>query len=134
MNGTGAILVGLDRLVIVWFAWNYLSKVRPFSKVDDALGVVYTHGFAGLTGGLLVGILADPHMIEYGVAGNVLRGRGRLLGRRLVLRPLLPPALGAVPRRAVGHLAGRPSVTAIIFYIREVHRGPARIRRGPRDW
>ena len=40
-----------DRLVIVWVAWNFLSKVRPFSKVDDALGVVYTHGIAGLAAG-----------------------------------------------------------------------------------
>ena len=48
----------------VWFAWNYLSKVRPFSKVDDALGVVYTHGIAGLAGGLLLGIFADPNMIQ----------------------------------------------------------------------
>src|SRR6185312_12013460 len=41
------------------------SKVRPFSKVDDALGVVYTHGIAGLLGGLLVGLLANPSMIVY---------------------------------------------------------------------
>jgi len=33
--------------------------------VDDALGVVYTHGIAGLLGGLLVGLLADPNMIMY---------------------------------------------------------------------
>jgi Amt family ammonium transporter len=46
-------------------AWNYLSKVWPFRKVDDALGVVYTHGFAGLAGGLMVGLFADPHMIVY---------------------------------------------------------------------
>ncbi len=37
----------------------------PFNKVDDALGVVYTHGFAGLFGGLLTGLLADPNMIVY---------------------------------------------------------------------
>ena len=37
----------------------------PFNKVDDALGVVYTHGIAGLFGGLMVGLLADPKMIEY---------------------------------------------------------------------
>ena len=55
---------------IVWFAWNYLSRVRPFSRVDDALGVVYTHGIAGLFGGLLVGLLADPHMIVYLGAGK----------------------------------------------------------------
>jgi len=76
VNGTGAILVGLIASALVWVAWNYLSKVRPFSKVDDALGVVYTHGCAGLIGGLLVGVLADPHMIEYGVAGKIYDGAG----------------------------------------------------------
>jgi ammonium transporter, Amt family len=65
VNGVGAIIIGLVASTIVWFAWNYLSKVRPFSKVDDALGVVYTHGIAGLLGGLLVGLLADPKMIVY---------------------------------------------------------------------
>jgi Amt family ammonium transporter len=66
VNGRGAIAVGALATVLVWFAWNFLSKVRPFSKVDDALGVIYTHGIAGLFGGLLLGILADPNMIEYG--------------------------------------------------------------------
>ncbi len=48
VNGRGAIYVGVICTVIVWIAWNFLSKVRPFSKVDDALGVIYTHGIAGL--------------------------------------------------------------------------------------
>jgi Amt family ammonium transporter len=65
VNGLGAIVIGLVDCLIVWVAWNYLSKIRPFSRVDDALGVVYTHGFAGLGGGLLVGLLADPKMIVY---------------------------------------------------------------------
>lgn len=65
VNGLGAMAIGLIGSVIVWYAWNYLSKVRPFSKVDDALGVVYTHGIAGLAGGLMVGLFADPHMIVY---------------------------------------------------------------------
>ena len=34
-------------------------------KVDDTLGVVHTHGVAGLIGGLLVGVLADPHVVLY---------------------------------------------------------------------
>jgi Amt family ammonium transporter len=76
VNGMGAIYVGLIASAIVWVAWNYVSKLPPFNKVDDALGVVYTHGFAGLTGGLLVGILADPHMTEYGVAGAHFKGAG----------------------------------------------------------
>ncbi len=65
VDGYGALLVGLICSTIVWVAWNYVSKLKPFSQVDDALGVVYTHGFAGFTGGILVGFLADPGMIEY---------------------------------------------------------------------
>jgi Amt family ammonium transporter len=34
-------------------------------KVDDTLSVFSTHGVAGLTGGLLVGILANPDMLMY---------------------------------------------------------------------
>ena len=66
VNGRGAIYVGLIATTIVWVAWNYLSRVRPFSQVDDALGVVYTHGIAGFTGGVLLGIFGDPNMIQYG--------------------------------------------------------------------
>jgi len=66
VNGFGAVVIGLVCSSIVWVAWYYLPKyVWPFNKVDDALGVVYTHGIAGLFGGLLVGLLADPNMIEY---------------------------------------------------------------------
>ena len=34
-------------------------------KVDDTLSVFSTHGVAGLTGGLLTGLLANPAMLEY---------------------------------------------------------------------
>ena len=62
VNGWGAIAMGVIASTIVYFALNYLSRLRPFRNVDDTLGVVYTHGFAGLAGGLLVGIFADPQM------------------------------------------------------------------------
>jgi ammonium transporter, Amt family len=65
VNGWGALAIGLIGATIVYFALNYLSRLNPFRKVDDTLGVVYTHGFAGLTGGLLVGIFADPKVIVY---------------------------------------------------------------------
>src|SRR6266851_5943742 len=66
VNGLGAIAIGLIDSAIVWVAWTYLPKyVWPFNKVDDALGVVYTHGIAGLFGGLMVGLFADPNMIVY---------------------------------------------------------------------
>jgi ammonium transporter, Amt family len=71
VNGFGAIVTGLVASGLVWAAMSYLPRhAWPFTKVDDALGVVYTHGFAGLIGGLLVGLFADPHMIIYLGAGK----------------------------------------------------------------
>jgi Amt family ammonium transporter len=72
VNGVGAIIIGLVTSALVWGLFGYLPrKVWPFNKVDDALGVVYTHGFAGLCGGLLVGLLADPSMVVYlGIGKN----------------------------------------------------------------
>jgi Amt family ammonium transporter len=82
VNGWGAIAVGAHLLAIVWVCWNYLSKVRPFSKVDDALGVIYTHGIAGFFGGMLLGIFGDPNMLGTGLrhlnaAGQVVATRRR---------------------------------------------------------
>jgi Amt family ammonium transporter len=65
VNGYGAILIGLIASSLVYLSYNYLSRLRPFRNVDDTLGVVYTHGFAGLAGGLLVGIFADSNMAVY---------------------------------------------------------------------
>jgi Amt family ammonium transporter len=65
VNGYGALCIGAIASALVWLAFNKLSRFRPFSKVDDALGVVYTHGFAGLFGGLLAGVFADPKMVVY---------------------------------------------------------------------
>ncbi len=78
VNGWGALAVGVICTAVVWFAWNYLSKVRPFSKVDDALGVIYTHGIAGFFGGLLLGVFGDPNMLEYG-CGH-LSASGQVVG------------------------------------------------------
>jgi ammonium transporter, Amt family len=83
VNGLGAIIIGIVPCTIVWIAWYTLPKyVWPFNKVDDALGVVYTHGIAGLTGGLMVGLLADPNMIEYPAApgGAAFAGTGLFYG------------------------------------------------------
>jgi Amt family ammonium transporter len=61
----GAMIIGVVTSSVVWLSWNYLGRTRLFKKVDDTLGVVHTHGVAGLMGGLLVGVLADPHLIVY---------------------------------------------------------------------
>ncbi len=65
VNGYGAIIIGVVASTIVWMAIRFLSRAPVFRSVDDTLGVIYTHGIAGLCGGLLVGVLADPHIIEY---------------------------------------------------------------------
>ncbi len=70
VNGWGAIALGVIASTLVYFAMNYLSRFRPFRNVDDTLGVIYTHGFAGFAGGLLTGIFADPGMIEYYGSGK----------------------------------------------------------------
>jgi ammonium transporter, Amt family len=62
VNGWGAIIIGVVASAIVYLALNYLSRTAPFRNVDDTLGVVYTHGFAGVVGGLLVGIFANVAM------------------------------------------------------------------------
>ena len=78
VNGWGAIFIGVIAATIVYFALNYLSRVAPFRRVDDTLGVVYTHGFAGLAGGLLTGIFANSAM---GSAPGLISGDGaHLLG------------------------------------------------------
>ena len=80
VNGWGAIVIGVIAATIVYFALNYLSRAAPFRNVDDTLGVVYTHGFAGLAGGLLVGIFANTSMAETVLAGTISGGGLHLLG------------------------------------------------------
>jgi Amt family ammonium transporter len=90
VNGWGAIAIGVIAAVIVYTALNYVSRLRPFRNVDDTLGVIYTHGFAGLSGGLLTGIFADPnmalaytsvkgHLVATGTATGLIHGNATLL-------------------------------------------------------
>src|SRR6516225_9193700 len=65
VNGWGAIIIGICAGIIPWFSMNKLQKAALFAKVDDTLSVLSTHGVAGLMGGLLTGILANPDMLEY---------------------------------------------------------------------
>jgi ammonium transporter, Amt family len=65
VNGWGAIIIGICAGIIPWFFMNKVQKTALFARVDDTLSVLSTHGVAGLMGGLLTGILANPDMIEY---------------------------------------------------------------------
>jgi ammonium transporter, Amt family len=65
VDGYGAILIGVAAGIIPWASMNILQKARLMNRVDDTLSVFSTHGVAGLTGGLLVGVLANPEMLVY---------------------------------------------------------------------
>src|SRR2546427_8185370 len=69
VNGWGALIIGIAAGTIPWIATN---KLAPKLKLDDALGVFPAHGVAGLTVGLLTGILADPAITVFVAPG--LRG------------------------------------------------------------
>ena len=52
-------------------------------KVDDAMGIIYTHGIAGFFGGLLLGIFADPSVVVYqSVGGSQVALKGRYTATR----------------------------------------------------
>ena len=130
VNGFGAIVIGLVCSGIVWVAWQYLPKyVWPFNRVDDALGVVYTHGFAGLCGGLLVGLLADPNMIVY-----VGLGKTSSVSRHGPVLRAPAPVARAVPRGAHDHRLGRRRHRGhpVLHQVRAADEAAVR-RRGPGD-
>lgn len=82
VNSFGAMIIGVVASSLVWMSWNWLGKTRLFKKVDDTLGVFHTHGVAGLAGGLLVGLFADPKIIVYlgGSTGQDVTMSGWLWG------------------------------------------------------
>lgn len=62
VSGYGAIVLGIAGGSIPWLA---TYRLMPKLKLDDALGVFPAHGVAGLTGGVLTGILADPAATQF---------------------------------------------------------------------
>ncbi|KAK2361160.1 ammonium transporter Amt2 [Trifolium repens] len=56
-----AIVMGISSGSIPWVTMMILHKKSSLlQKVDDTLGAFHTHAVAGLLGGLLTGLLADP--------------------------------------------------------------------------
>ena len=66
--------------------------------------MVYTHGFAGLAGGLLVGIFADPGMIVYPGVGKTpsIAATGVIYGNWNLLKWQLYAGLFVIAWSAVG--------------------------------
>jgi ammonium transporter, Amt family len=65
VDGWGAIMIGVVAGIIPWLSMNKLQKTKLMMKVDDTLSVFSTHGVAGLTGGLMVGLVANGDMLQY---------------------------------------------------------------------
>jgi ammonium transporter, Amt family len=65
VDGLGAIAIGVAAGIIPWLGMNKLQKANFMMKVDDTLSVLSTHGIAGLTGGVLTGVFANPNMLLY---------------------------------------------------------------------
>jgi Amt family ammonium transporter len=65
VDGWGAIAIGVVAGIIPWLSMNKFQKLGFMQKVDDTLSVFSTHGVAGLMGGLMTGILANPDMLQY---------------------------------------------------------------------
>ena len=79
--------------------------MRPFRNVDDTLGVVYTHGFAGLSGGLLTGVFADPKMVIYlgvGKTADITPFAGLVHGSATLLKEQVWAALWVISFSAIG--------------------------------
>ncbi|KAI3525745.1 hypothetical protein L1887_04793 [Cichorium endivia] len=56
-----AIVMGMVSGSVPWFTMMILHKKSIWlQKVDDTLGVFHTHAVAGLLGGLMTGLLAEP--------------------------------------------------------------------------
>lgn len=65
VDGYGAMAIGLVCGVVAWFSLNKIGNTALLQKVDDTFGVLHTHGVAGLFGGLMVGVVANPAMIMF---------------------------------------------------------------------
>jgi len=65
VDGYGALIIGVCAGIIPWLSMNKFQKLGFMQKVDDTLSVFSTHGVAGVMGGLLTGVLANPDMLEY---------------------------------------------------------------------
>jgi ammonia channel protein AmtB len=83
VQGWAAMVMGVLAGSVPWYTMMILHKrSRLLQHVDDTLGVIHTHGVAGLLGGLLTGLFADPTLCALFLPVTNTRVPGRLLRRR----------------------------------------------------
>ncbi|KAJ6857870.1 ammonium transporter 3 member 1-like [Populus alba x Populus x berolinensis] len=63
VQGWAAIIMGILSGSIPWFTMMIVHKRWTLlQKIDDTLGVFHTHAVAGLLGGVLTGLFAEPEL------------------------------------------------------------------------
>ncbi|BAT73212.1 hypothetical protein LR48_Vigan01g009000 [Vigna angularis] len=63
VQGWAAIVMGVVSGSVPWFSMMVLGrKLKIFQMVDDTLAVFHTHAVAGLLGGILTGLFAEPSL------------------------------------------------------------------------
>jgi Amt family ammonium transporter len=70
-----AVVIGIVAAVVMIWALGFVEKTL---KVDDVVGAVAVHGFAGLWGLLAVGIFADG---KYGISGLIVGDTGQIIAQ-----------------------------------------------------
>jgi Amt family ammonium transporter len=65
VDGYGAMAIGVVAGTLSWLSLNRLGRLSIMKRVDDTFGVFHTHAVAGLIGGLMVGVVGNPAMLEY---------------------------------------------------------------------
>lgn len=88
VQGWAAMVMGVLAGSVPWYTMMILHKrSRLLKHVDDTLGVIHTHGVAGLLGGLLTGLLADPTLCALFLpvtnSKGAFYGDGAQLGKQL---------------------------------------------------
>ncbi|XP_014508337.1 ammonium transporter 3 member 1 isoform X1 [Vigna radiata var. radiata] len=63
VQGWAAIVMGVVSGSVPWYSMMVLGKkLKIFQMVDDTLAVFHTHAVAGLLGGILTGLFAEPRL------------------------------------------------------------------------
>eukprot|EP00250_Pteridium_aquilinum_P019820 c24587_g1_i2 orf=123-1583(-) len=79
VQGWAALVMGVFSGSVPWFTMMVVHKRSKFlQRIDDTLGVFHTHAVAGLLGGILTGLFAEPTLCSYFVA--VTNSRGGVYG------------------------------------------------------
>lgn len=79
VQGWAAIAMGVLSGIIPWFTMMVVHKKSTLlQKVDDTLGVFHTHAVAGVLGGALTGLFAEPTLCSLFVA--VTNSKGAFYG------------------------------------------------------